>query len=165
MTKKKKKTYLKKKKKKKTSPAGREPTIHGLKDHRHTHYATEFGAKYRRKYFLIAKVVNWGKFGCVRQCYSVLICSYEKAHQRSKLLVEQFSRFNIAHISKFVVHFNLIMMSKPKYIFILTSLFCSVVARGTSHFYSCFSVNGLARVAFWYDNLGLWPRPKITRLP
>ena len=28
-------------------PAGREPTIHGLKDHRATHYATEFGDKNR----------------------------------------------------------------------------------------------------------------------
>ena len=27
--------------------AGREPTIHELKDHRVTHYATEFGAKKR----------------------------------------------------------------------------------------------------------------------
>ena len=55
----------KKKKKKTTSPAGRELTIHGLKDHRHTHYATESGAKNRQKYFLIAKVVNWGKNSAV----------------------------------------------------------------------------------------------------
>ena len=27
--------------------AGREPTIHGLKDHRPTHYVTEVGAKNR----------------------------------------------------------------------------------------------------------------------
>ena len=27
--------------------AGREPTIHGWKDHRAAHYATEFGAKNR----------------------------------------------------------------------------------------------------------------------
>ena len=26
-------------------PAGREPTIHGLKDYRPTHYATGYGAK------------------------------------------------------------------------------------------------------------------------
>ena len=26
-------------------PPGREPTIHGLKDHRVSHYAKEFGAK------------------------------------------------------------------------------------------------------------------------
>ena len=31
------------------------------------------------------------------------------------------------------------MMSKPKYTVILTGLFCSVVADGTSHFYSIFS--------------------------
>ena len=49
------------------------------------------------------------------------------------------------------------MMSKPKYIVILTCLFCSVVASGTSHFYSfLFFINILARVDFWYDNLGLW---------
>ena len=30
------------------------------------------------------------------------------------------------------------MMSKPKYIVILTGLFCSVVAGGTLHFYSVF---------------------------
>ena len=53
--------------------------------------------------------------------------------------------FNIAHLSKFVVNFNLIMMSKPKYIVILTG---SVVTGGTSHFYSFFSVNILARVDF-----------------
>ena len=50
----------------------------------------------------------------------------------------KFSTFNIAHLSKFVVNFNLIMMSKPKYIVILTGLFCSVVAGSTSHFYSFF---------------------------
>ena len=59
-------------------------------------------------------------------------------------------------LSKFVVDSNLIMMSKPKYIVILTGLFCSVVASSTSHFYSVFSVNILARGDFWYDNLGLW---------
>ena len=41
------------------------------------------------------------------------------------------------------------MMSKPKYIVILTGLFLSVVAGGTSHFYSFFSVNILARVDFF----------------
>ena len=35
---------------------------------------------------------------------------------------QQFSTLNIAHVSKFVVNFNLIMMSKPKYI-ILTGPF------------------------------------------
>ena len=39
------KKYLKKEKI--MRPAGREPTIHILKDHRATHYATEFGAKNR----------------------------------------------------------------------------------------------------------------------
>ena len=43
-----------------------------------------------------------------------------------------------AHISKFAVDFNLIMMSKPKYIVIFTGLFCSVVASSSSHFYSFF---------------------------
>ena len=38
------------------------------------------------------------------------------------------------------------MMSKPKYIFIFTGRFLYVVAGGTSHFYSFFSVNVLARV-------------------
>ena len=42
---------------------------------------------------------------------------------------------NIAHLSKFAVNFNLII-SKPKCIVISTDRFCSVVARGTSHFYS-----------------------------
>ena len=40
------------------------------------------------------------------------------------------------------------MMPKPKYIIILTGLFCSVVAGCTSHFFSFFSVNILARVDF-----------------
>ena len=40
-----------------------------------------------------------------------------------KLLVKQFSTFNIAHISEFVVDFNLIMMPKPKHIVILTGVF------------------------------------------
>ena len=48
------------------------------------------------------------------------------------------------------------MMSKPKYIVILTGLFCSVVASGASHFYPFFPVNILARVDFWYDNIDLW---------
>ena len=56
--------------------------------------------------------------------------------------------FNIAHISKFVVDFNLIMMSKSKYIVILKGPFCSVVASGTSHYYLFFSLNVLARVGF-----------------
>ena len=41
------------------------------------------------------------------------------------------------------------MISKPKNIVILMGLFCSVVAGGTSHFYSFFSVNILARVDFF----------------
>ena len=49
-------------------------------------------------------------------------------------------------VSKFVVNFNLIILSKPKCIVILTGLFCSVVARGTSHFYSCFF-----RKWFWQE--------------
>ena len=40
------------------------------------------------------------------------------------------------------------MMSKPKYVVILTGLFCSVVAGGTSYFYSLF-VNILARADFF----------------
>ena len=30
-----------------------------------------------KKYYLYPKVVNREKFGCWRQCHSVLICSYE----------------------------------------------------------------------------------------
>ena len=56
-------------------------------------------------------------------------------------------------MSKFVVNFNLIIMSKHKYIVILT--FFSAVASGVLHFYSFF-VNELARVDFWYDSYGLW---------
>ena len=93
-----------------------------------------------------------GKKSAVSVNVRVLICSYESADQGSKLSVKQFSTFNIGHISKFVVDFNLIMMSEPKYIVILTGLFCSVVASGTSHFYSFFPVNVVARVDFWYDN-------------
>ena len=55
--------------------------------------------------------------------------------------------FNISHLSKSVLNFNLIMMSKPKYIVILTG-FCSVVTGGTSHFYSFFFVNVLAKADF-----------------
>ena len=48
------------------------------------------------------------------------------------------------------------MMSKPKYIVILTGLFfCSTVAGGTSHIYSFFPKN-FASVDFLYDNIGLW---------
>ena len=50
------------------------------------------------------------------------------------------------------------MMSKPKYIVILTGLFLQRSGRRASHFYSFFSVNVLARVDFW-PGLGL-PRPK-----
>ena len=49
------------------------------------------------------------------------------------------------------------MMSKPKYIVILTGLFCSVVAGVLRTFTSFFSVNVLAGLIFWYDNYGLWP--------
>ena len=57
------------------------------------------------------------------------------------------------------------MMSKPKCIVILTGLFCSVAAGGTSHFYSFFSVNSLARVDFlvlqhWPLAWQAKPRPK-----
>ena len=55
--------------------------------------------------------------------------------------------FNIAHLSKFVVNFNFIMMFKPKFI-ILTGLSFKVVASSSSHFYSFFFVNVLARVTF-----------------
>ena len=61
----------------------------------------------------------------------------------------KFSSFNIAHISAFGVNFNIIMMSKPKYIVILTGLFCSVMAGGTLHFYSFYPVNVLARADFF----------------
>ena len=53
------------------------------------------------------------------------------------------------------------MMSKPRYIVILTGLFCSVVTGVLRTFTRFF--RGLS---FWYDNYGLWPwqakpRPKI----
>ena len=61
------------------------------------------------------------------------------------------------------------MMSKPKYIVILTGLFffCSVMAGGTSHFYSFFSVNILSRVdvlvkQHWPLAWQAEPRPKTT---
>ena len=76
--------------------------------------------------------------GAFFQCCSVLILSYKYAHQDSKFLVKKFSMFNIAHLLKFVVNFNFIIMSKLKCIGILTGLFGSVVASGTSHFYSFF---------------------------
>ena len=64
--------------------------------------------------------------------------------------------FNIAHLSKFVVNFNLIMMSKPKYIVILTGLFCIIVAGGTSHFYLFFFPLLIWQgLIFLYDNIGL----------
>ena len=64
-----------------------------------------------------------------------------------QILVKQFSTFNFAHLSKFVVNFNLVILSKLKCIVISTDLlFCSVVARGSSHFYSFFFfVNGFGR--------------------
>ena len=72
--------------------------------------------------------------------------SYEQAHQGSKFLFKQVSTFNIALLLKFVANFNFKLMSKPKFIVILTGNFCNVVASGTSHFYSFFSENDLARV-------------------
>ena len=59
------------------------------------------------------------------------------------------------------------MMSKPKYIVILTGLSnCSVVA-GVLRTFTRFAINVLARADFWYDNYGLWPwqakpRPKMN---
>ena len=64
---------------------------------------------------------------------------------------------NIAHLSKSVVNLILIIMFKPKHIFIFKGrfiffffffFFCVVgcIASGTSHFYSGFSVNVLAGV-------------------
>ena len=71
----------------------------------------------------------------------------------------------MAHLSKSVVNFSLIMMSKPKYIdYFNGSFFCSVVAGGTSHFYSFFR-KFLARVDFFGMTtlaFGL-PRPKTNR--
>ena len=69
--------------------------------------------------------------------------------------IKQFSTFNIAHLSKFVVNINLIILPKPKCIIVSTDIFCSVVSRGTSHFYSFFSSMVLAGVNIWYDNYGL----------
>ena len=62
--------------------------------------------------------------------------------------------FNIAHLSKFVVNFKLIILSKPKCIVISADLFF-VVTRGTSLFYSVFSVNGFGRS--WFLVWQLWP--------
>ena len=89
----------------------------------------------------------------------------------SKFLVKQFGTFDIAHLSKFIVNFNLMMLSKPKYallsltfFFFFFFFFSSVVASGTSHFYS-FRKWFWQELIFWYDNYGLWPwqakpRPK-----
>ena len=41
------------------------------------------------------------------------------------------------------------MMSKPKYIVILTGLFCSIVAGGTSHFYLFFFRYYFGKVDFF----------------
>ena len=68
--------------------------------------------------------------------------------------MKQFSTFNIAYISKFVVDFNYDVQTRIHCYF--NGSFCSVKAGRTSHFYSFFSVNILARVDFWYDNLSLW---------
>ena len=68
--------------------------------------------------------------------------------------------FNTAHLSKFV-NFNLIILSKLKCIVNLTDIFCSVVASGTSHFYSFFfSYMVLTGVDLWYDIIGLWAGKK-----
>ena len=71
------------------------------------------------------------------------------------MLVKQFSTFNIAHLSKFIVNFNIIMIFKTQMHCCFNGFFCSVMAGGTSHFYSFYPVNVLARAAFWYDNFGL----------
>ena len=68
-----------------------------------------------------------------------------------KILAQQSSTFNTAHLPKYVGSFNLIILSKPKCIVILTG-FCSIVANGTSHFYSFFPSVVLPGVDFWYDN-------------
>ena len=92
-----------------------------------------------------------------------LIPSYQYSRNGSKFLVKQFSSFNIAHLSKFVVNFYFIIVQTqmPCY---FNGSFCSVMARGTSHFYSFFPSIVLAEVNFWYDNYGLWPwqaKPRI----
>ena len=69
----------------------------------------------------------------------------------NKLIKTQNSQSNslVRLISKSVVNFNLIMMSKSKYIVILTGLFfCSVVASGTSHFCSFFFRKYFGKVDF-----------------
>ena len=54
---------------------------------------------------------------------------------------------SIVHISKFVVNINLIIIFNPNiYLFSRAFFFSSVVAGGTLHFYSGFSVNDLAGV-------------------
>ena len=52
---------------------------------------------------------------------------------------------SIVHISKFVVNINLIIMFNPN-IYLFSRAFFSVVAGGTLHFYTGFSVNDLAGV-------------------
>ena len=59
-----------------------------------------------------------------------LVARYFTVKSMGFFYSEQFSTFNIAHISKFAVDFYLIMMSKPKYI-VLTRLF---VASGKRYF-------------------------------
>ena len=78
-----------------------------------------------------SSAVSVNNLAFIFQCCSVLICSYEKAHQSSKFFFKQFSAFNITDISKFVVNFNLIMMFKLKYVVILTGLFYSVMTSST----------------------------------
>lgn len=51
------------------------------------------------------------------QCYSILICSCEKAHQGSKFLVRQLLMINITHLLKFAVKVNLNIVFKPKFYF------------------------------------------------
>ena len=89
--------------------------------------------------------------------YAYKFLVLNKLIKTQKFLVRLYSTFNIAHLSKFVVNFNLIMMSKPKYIVILMGLFCSVVAGGTSHFFLFFfPLLFWQGLIFWYDNIGLW---------
>ena len=61
----------------------------------------------------------------------------------------------------FPSYFFLIILSKPTHIVSLTGLFCSVVASGTSHFYSFFSVNGIFGMTTMAFAWQAKPRPKI----
>ena len=66
-------------------------------------------------------------------------------------LVKQLLTIHIESLSKCVVHLDLIIMFKPKYIIIFKGPFFSVlgyIASDTSHFYSGFSVNAVTRLKF-----------------